>query len=451
MHLPDLKQDFVKYVSFNIIGLVGISLYILADTFFVSKGLGADGLAALNLVLPVFNFLNGFGLMFGIGGSTVFSINYDYADRAENDRIFMNAVFGIGRIAIIAEIIALFFSKPMAGLLGADSSIFDLAHDYLRLVLFFSPAFLLNQMLNCFVRNDGAPRLATAAMLVSSLVNVLLDYDFIFIREMGMNGAALATCLSPLFSIAVMSIHLLNGWNSFQFCKIDHPSELLIKKIAGLGIPTLVNELAAGAVTILFNYTILKLEGNTGIAAYGVVANISIVVVSLYTGVSYGIQPLMSKAHGAEDKPSLRYLLETSLKLSIVISVAVYLIMFFKSSDIVAIFNSEQNIRLQQMAESGVRLYFIAIPFMGVNIINSVLFTSLEQPKPAQLLSLLRGILLVIPIARIFAALWEITGIWLTIAASELFTCITGIVIYMLQFRTEIVDKPKDPLEVYYD
>ena len=451
MHLPDLKRDFIKYVSFNIIGLVGISLYILADTYFVSKGLGTDGLAALNLVLPVFNFLNGFGLMFGIGGSTVFSVNYGYADRAENDRIFMNAVLGIGRIALISEMIALFFSKPLAGLLGADSSIFDLAHDYLRLVLFFSPAFLLNQMLNCFVRNDGAPRLATAAMIVSSAVNVLLDYDFIFIQEMGMKGAALATCLSPLFSIAVMSIHLLNGWNSFSFCKINQPSELLIKKMIELGVPTLVTELAAGMVMIVFNFLILNIEGNTGVAAYGIVANIAIVVVSLYTGISYGIQPLMSKAHGAEDKPALRYLLNASLRLAMLISVIVYFMMFFHSMEISEIFNSDHDEQLQRMAETGIRIYFLAIPFMGINIIHSVLFTSLEKPKPAQLISLLRGIVLVVILARIFSGLWGITGIWLAIPAAELLTCITGIIIYMIQFRTEIIDKPIDPLAAYYD
>lgn len=450
MYLPDLKQDFRKYVFFNMIGSFGISLYILADTFCISKGLGTDGLAALNLALPVFNFLNGFGLMFGIGGSTKFSIFYCHTDRIDTDRIFTNTILGMGGIALIFEILGIFFSEPLTLLLGADESIFDLTHTYLELVLLFSPIFLLNQVMVCFVRNDGAPRLATAAMLTSSAVNVILDCDFIFIRQMGMQGAALATCISPLFSIAVMSLHIVSGWNAFQF-RFFKPSWPMIKEIASLGFSTFVNELAAGIVMIVFNFLILNLEGNTGVAAYGIVANIAIVVVSLYTGISYGVQPLMSREHGAHDKKALQYLLKSAMKLTIQISVIVYFSVFFTSQGIAGIFNSDHDQNLQAMAEDGLRLYFTAIPFMGMNIINSVFFTSLEKPKPAQILSLLRGMFLVIPIAWIFSKLWNITGIWLTVPVSELLACITGIIIYLVRIRPEIMEKPKDPFEIYYD
>ena len=450
MYLPDLKQDFRKYVFLNMIGSFGISLYILADTFFIAKGLGTEGLAALNLALPVFNFLNGFGLMFGIGGATKFSIFYCHTDRIETDRIFTNTILGMLNIALIFEILGIFFSKQITVLLGADEHVFELTHEYLRMILLFSPAFLLNQVMICFVRNDSAPKLATAAMLVSSAVNVILDCDFIFIRQMGMKGAALATCLSPLFSIAVMSLHIASGWNAFQF-RFQKPSFRMIREIVSLGFSSFVTELAAGIVMIVFNILILKLEGNTGVAAYGIVANIAIVIVSLYTGISYGIQPLMSREHGAHDKKALKYLLTESLKLSGVLSVVIYISVFFTSSGIAGIFNSEKNPELQQMAEDGLWLYFTAIPFMGMNIINTVFFTSLEKPKPAQLLSMLRGIILVLPIAVIFSNLWDITGIWLTVPAAEFLTCITGIVIYLIKIRPEIIEKPKDPFEAYYD
>lgn len=450
MYLPDLKQDFRKYVFLNMIGSFGISLYILADTFFIAKGLGTEGLAALNLALPVFNFLNGFGLMFGIGGSTKFSIFYCHTDRIETDQIFTNTILGMLNIALIFEILGLFFSKPITLLLGAEAHVFELTYEYLKMILLFSPAFLLNQVMLCFVRNDSAPRLATAAMLVSSTVNVILDWNFIFMRHMGMKGAALATCLSPLFSIAVMSLHVASGWNAFQF-RFQKPSFLMIREIISLGFSNFVTELAAGIVIIVFNILILKLKGNTGVAAYGIVANIAIVIISLYTGISYGIQPLMSREHGAHDKKALKYLLTESLKLSGIISLMIYLWIFFTSSGIAGIFNSEENLQLQQMAETGLRLYFTAIPFMGINIINTVFFTSLEKPKPAQLLSLLRGVILVLPLGVLFSKLWDITGIWLTVPAAEAITCITGILIYLIQVKPEITEKPKDPFEAYYD
>ncbi len=450
MYLPDLKHDFRKYVFLNMIGSFGISLYILADTFFISKGLGTDGLAALNLALPVFNFLNGFGLMFGIGGATKFSIFYCHTDRIDTDRIFTNTILGMGGIVLIFEILGIFFARPLTILLGADEHIFQLTYDYLRMVLLFSPAFLLNQVMLCFIRNDSAPKLATAAMLIGSAANVILDYDFIFVRQMGMKGAALATCTAPLISMAVMSLHIISGWNAFQF-RFFRPSLPMIQEIASLGFSSFVNELAAGIVMMIFNFLLLHLEGNTGVAAYGIVANIAIVVTSLYTGISYGVQPLMSREHGAHDKKALQYLLSAAMKLTVCISVIIYFSVFYTSIQIAGIFNSSHDQNLQLMAENGLRLYFIAIPFMGVNVIHTVFFTSLEKPKPAQILSMLRGVILVIPFAVIFSRLWNVTGIWLAVPAAELAACIVGILIYFLQIRQEIVPKPKDPFEAYYD
>ena len=189
-------RDFVKYSSLNVLGMIGLSCYILADTFFVSQGLGTNGLTALNLAIPIYSFIHGSGLMIGMGGGTRYSIQKSRMEHGAANRTFTNAVYLAAAFAVLFVIVGFFFSGTIVSLFGADESVFAMSETYLRVILLFAPAFLLNNVLLCFVRNDGAPQLAMAAMIGGSLSNVVLDWVFIFPCRMGMFGAAFATGLA---------------------------------------------------------------------------------------------------------------------------------------------------------------------------------------------------------------------------------------------------------------
>ena len=150
---------FVKYVSANVLGMIGYSCYILADTFFVARGIGSDAIAALNLVLPAFSLLNGTGLMIGMGAAARYSLSSGRADSKIHRTIFTQAL----QLAFVAMLfffsIGLFFARPLCVLLGADGTTLPHAIPYISILLMFSPLFLCNNLLNCFVRNDGEPRL----------------------------------------------------------------------------------------------------------------------------------------------------------------------------------------------------------------------------------------------------------------------------------------------------
>ena len=177
---------------------------------------------------------------------------------------------------------------------------------------------------------------------------------------------------------------------------------------------------------IAFNSIILGLEGNTGVAAYGVIANISLVVTAVYTGISQGIQPLVSTAHG-QDRPGLiRQYLRYALITLLVLSAALYLLLFLFAGPVALIFNSEGDPRLQQIAEEGLRLYFTGALFAGFNIILSMYFTSVERALPAHITSLLRGFLLILPMAFLLAACWGMTGVWLAFPLTEAVTAALG-------------------------
>ena len=140
MKTNELRTTFLKYVFFSILSSIGVSFYILIDTFFISLGMGADGLAALNLCLPVFNFINGFGLMLGMGGGSKFSMLYCRIERAETDKIFTSTFWSALSIGAVFMLAGIFFSEQLTVLLGADEAIFAQAHSYLKTVLLFAPA-----------------------------------------------------------------------------------------------------------------------------------------------------------------------------------------------------------------------------------------------------------------------------------------------------------------------
>lgn len=431
-----LLKEFIQYVILNVCGMIGLSCYILADTFFVSKGLGANGLTALNLAIPIYSFVHGSGLMLGMGGATKYSIYRGQKREKSADKVFSNTIYCVAVLAIIFVSAGLFLARALTSLLGADEQVFAMTKTYLKVILLFAPAFMANDTLLCFVRNDGDPGLAMTAMLAGSFSNIILDYIFIFPFHMGIFGAVFATGLAPVISLLVLSRHWFMKQNQFHFEKVK-PSLDLIGSIFSLGIPSLITEVASGIVMIIFNAIILRLMGNIGVAAYGVIANLSLVVTSIYTGIAQGTQPIMSRSYGYGDKKSLIKILKYAIRTMLVLSCIIYVIFFLAADPIANVFNSERDQQLQQIAVTGLRLYFIAIPFAGFNIILSAYFTSMEKAIPAQIVSLSRGFIIVIPMAFLLSFLLKMTGVWISYPITEGAVSLIGFILYTRIIKDE--------------
>ena len=418
-------REFLKYSSLNVLGMIALSCYILADTFFVSKALGADGLAALNLAIPVYSFISGSGLMIGMGGGIKYSIAKSQGAAQRADQTFTNSAVLTAVIAACFFLTGLLASGPLALLLGADGTVYEMTRTYLQVILLFAPMFMTNNLLLCFIRNDGAPQLSMAAMITGSLSNVVLDYVFMFPLGMGIFGAVLATGLAPVISILVLSPYLLRRKNQFHLRKCRILGKLALG-IFSSGLPSLITEVSSGIVMIVFNTIILGIAGNIGVAAYGVIANLSLVVMSIYTGISQGIQPLLSSGYGTGNRKKTQSVLRYALVSAVLISVVVYVCVFFGAEPIAAVFNSEQNATLQSIAVTGLKIYFTACVFAGFNIILSVYFTSTENALPAHIISILRGFVVIIPMAFLLSAAAELTGVWAAFPATELIVSLIG-------------------------
>lgn len=429
MRQENSLKKFIRYITLNVLGMIGLSCYILADTFFISRGLGANGLAALNLAIPVYSVIHGCGLMLGMGGATKYSIFKGQKALRHTDRVFSNTVYAAVVLSSLFAAAGFFFSGRIAGFLGADEEIFQMTNTYLKVIMLFAPVFILNDVLNCFVRNDENPRLSMIAMFTGSMVNIVLDYIFIFPMGMGIFGAVLATGFSPVVGMLILSLHWLKKKNHFCFVK-TRPDRKLLTSAVALGFPSFVGELASGIVIIVFNMIILQIRGNVGVAAYGVVANISLVVVAVFTGIAQGMQPLLSRSYGRNDRKGIGKIWKYGVWTVLGTAVLVYAGIYFFASPIAMVFNSENNSQLQQIAETGLRIYFTAVPFVGFNIILSMFFASTEKALPAQAVSLLRGLLVIVPAAFLLAKLAGMTGVWLAFPVTECLVTLLGVGLY---------------------
>ena len=434
MKHPSLPAEFARYASLSVLGMAAVSCYILADTFFVARGLGATGLAALNLAIPVYNVIHGAGLLLGMGGATRFAILRSQGAARRADSVFTHTLAMAAAAAAVFAALGAFAAPALAALLGADGATAAMTATYLRVLLLFSPAFLLNDVLVCFVRNDGAPQLAMAATVSGSLANVVMDYIFIFPCGLGIFGAVLATGFSPVIGVLVQAPHWLGSRRGFRLARV-RPRLRTAGQVLALGVPSFLDQFSGAVVMITFNTLILGLAGNTGVAAYGVVANLSLVVLSVYTGIAQGAQPLVSRAWGRRQRPQLRALLRYALAAAPAFSAVLYAVVFFGAGPIAAIFNSQGNATLQAIAEQGLRLYFIACPFAGCNVVLSMYFTSTDRPLPAHVISLLRGFFLIIPVALLLAAVGQMVGIWLAFPVTECLVALLAVGLFLRSRR----------------
>lgn len=423
-------MEFAKYTFLNVLGMIGLSCYILADTFFISKGLGTTGLAALNLAIPIYSFIHGSGLMLGIGGATKYSIFKVQKSSENSDVVFTNTIYLVAFLSAIFVLTGFFFSEELTMLLRADPEAFAMTRIYLQVILLFAPAFLFNDVFICFVRNDGNPRLSMTAMLSGSIANIILDYIFIFPLHMGILGAVLATGTAPVLSMLILSGHLLKKQNEFHW-KNTKPSPAAMGAVVSLGFPSLIMEMSSGIVIIVFNWILMTLAGNVGVAAYGIIANLSLVVTSIYTGIAQGMQPIVSRAYGKGNFENMRQILRYGILTTLILSAMIYVTLFLLAAPIAGIFNSEGNPQLQTIAISGIKLYFTASPFVGFNIVISSFFTSTEKAVPSHLLSLMRGFILIIPMAFLLSHLAAATGVWLAFLITEGIVCLLGLITYI--------------------
>ena len=416
----NLTKQFFKYVSQNIFGLLGTSCYILADTYFIAQAAGTDGVTLLNLCLPIYNLIFAFGSMIGLGAATRYAILRAQGD-ARAQRYFSNAIFSVCILAVPFMLVGIFRPDGLLRLMGGDADIVALGMNYARIFLMFTPFFMCNYVVASFVRNDGDPSLAMVATLSGSLFNVVFDYIFIFPMGLGLPGAALATAISPILSIAVCSAHFIKKSNTITFVR-KAPSVRLLAQSCQLGISGFVGELSSGVTTTVFNFLLLRLAGNVAVAAYGVVANFALVATAIFNGMAQGAQPLVSQCYGKNEMAGARKLLLLGCGTALGLAALLYGVVFGYTDALTALFNSENSALMAAFAHSGMRIYFVGYFFAGCNIVAAGYLGAVNRPAEASITSLCRGMVAIVVCSLVLSALFGMNGVWAAFPVSEAIT-----------------------------
>ena len=415
-----MLKNFIKYVSQNMLGMVGMSVYILADTYFISVAVGTNGITALNLVLPIYNLIFAIGSMIGVGSAIRYVVEQNKKS-PKADGYFFHALLWAFIISLFFIFIGVFLPDKLIALLGGDTVIVATGKNYTRIFMCFAPFFMWNYICNAFVRNDGNPSVAMAATLFSSLFNIVFDYVLMFPLGLSMEGAALATGFSPVIGILICCIHLKSDKCSIKL-KPTFPSFRRLLYCCQVGVSSFVGEISSGVITVVFNMIILRLAGNTGVAAYGVVANTSLVAVALFNGIAQGSQPLISDSYSRGRHKDVSAYLKMAVTTCISVAVLLLICIFLYAPAITAVFNGEHDAALASYAENGLRLYFIGFLFAGINIVGTAILSAVEAAKYAFAASISRGFVAIILFAFLLSALIGLNGVWLAFPAAEFVT-----------------------------
>nr|WP_314609714.1 MATE family efflux transporter [uncultured Lachnoanaerobaculum sp.] len=423
-----IEKKLRGYILPNILATTGTSCYVLADTLFISLAEGANGITGLNLVLPIFAITYSIGAMIGIGSATKYALLKALGEKEEADKYFSNSFIFTLLFSLFFLMLGIFVPDVVLRLMGADDVIEAVTHSYMRVILCFSPFFMLNFTFTAFVRNDNAPKTAMAATLLSGVFNIIFDYILMFPLGLGMLGAALATGFSPVVSMSICMTHYLSKKNSIHF-EFVLPSIKRFISACSLGIVAFVGEISNGIITIVFNFILLNLGGNIAVAAYGVIANTALVGVAMLNGVSQGLQPVASETYGKAEKKDLNKVHRYSLIIAMIIALTLVISVLVFAPVIIEAFNSEKSDILAKYAIPGIRIYFIGFIPAAFNIITAGFYSATDRGRESSLIAISRGIVAIIVFALILSRFFGVVGVWSSFFAAEMFTAILCIVL----------------------
>lgn len=426
----DLLRDeprglYVKYLAPSVSASLVTSIYILADTIMVGRGCGAEALAALNLVLPLFAVLFACGMLFGVGGGVLYSVARGSEDEARAQSVWSTAVVLAVVTAAVLTVLGLIFLRPLAYQLGADETNLDMVMEYAIFVVGGAPVFLLTSFLQAFVRNDRDPKRAMVSVLAGALTNIVFDYIFIFPMRLGLTGGAVATVMGNTLSVVVLLTHLRTRENGLHFSKHAVRGHVA-REIIAAGAPSFFIEAATGLITFTFNRQMLRYLGRQGVVAYGVVANYALVMQSLFNGSGQAAQPIMATNFGAGEHARVRAVRNMGLMTALLFGLAAVLCAYSMPQAMTALF-VKADAALLSMSVPAIRTYFPAFVPCGITLFLTTYLQAVVRPVPALSIMLLRGVFLPVMFALALPALFGGHAIFAAVLCSEVITCVVAV------------------------
>jgi putative MATE family efflux protein len=394
-----------------------MSVNIIIDGIFVGHGVGPVALASVNVATPMYSVFLSLGLLIGVGGGAVYSIALGSGETDKARRIFTMSMVLITAITIVVAGLSYLFMEEIAHFFGANKDTFAYVIDYIWILILFSPFMAWEAVLSVFVRNDGNPTLAMAGLIVTAVVNIVLDYWMIFMLKWEVIGAALATVIAIAIGVLVLCAHFFKKGSLLKFVRPTF-AWWEMKVIPAVGFPSFLSEVGLAVFIIGYNIVLAMYAGTNGLAAFSVINYLHFFMFLVFVGIGSAVQPMISYYYGAHQFQHIKDTVKLAEKAALFFGALFFIGGFFGAPYLVALFGVTSEV-IVGLAVTGIRLFFIGYLFMGFNFIYMTYFQSIGYVKPAMWITIFRHFIIFIPVLIVLPYFFGIHGAWLVLPVSE--------------------------------
>ena len=425
-------RKLLQFVFPSIVMMIFTSIYGVVDGLFVSNFAGKTAFAAINLVMPFIMVLGGIGFMIGTGGTALVSKTLGEGRQEEANRYFSMMILFTALLGVLLSVTGVVFMRPVALFLGATPEMLEDCVRYGRIVNAFTAAFMLQNVFQSFLIAAEKPKLGLAATVAAGVTNMALDALFVAGFRWGIAGAAVATGLSQCVGGLFPLVYFLRP-NSSRLRLVRTRLELRpLLNACGNGSSELMSNISSSLVGMLYNFQLMRLIGEDGVSAYGVLMYVQFIFVAIFIGYSIGAAPIVSFHFGALNHGELQSLLRKSLRMIGLFGAAMVL-----SSQALALPLSKIFVGydpdLMHMTASGFRIFGLSFLFMGYAIYASGFFTALSDGLTSALIAFLRTLVFQVAAVLLLPKLWELTGIWMSIVVAEFMAVVLSAIFLLLK------------------
>ncbi|MBR9860235.1 MATE family efflux transporter [bacterium] len=396
-----------------------MSIYQIVDVFFVSRFVGTNAVAAINIVLPITFLISSFGMAVGIGGGSIISRALGAEDKEKAARTFGNQISLTLGFSLFFVAMSFIFSEPILRGFGSNDEVLPLARDYFHILLLGVPFLGWAMMSNNVIRAEGKPKIAMLTLVIPAVANLILDPILIYYLDMGIKGAAWATTIgywcSGLYTLwfflrnkSEIPLHIPN----FKLRKE------LVREIGSIGSVTLVRQGSFSLLAVVLNNSLEHYGGTIALAIYGLIRGFTLFVAFPNIGIMQGLMPIVGFNHGAERYDRLKESLRLSVIWTTATSLSLFILLAIFSKDLVHLFTDDPE--LMERTPRALVITFLGLPTMGISFIAAAYFQAIGKTKPAMILTLARQGMFMIPLALILPLKFGLDGIWFSMPIGEI-------------------------------
>ncbi len=421
---------FFKYVIPSMLGFLAVSSASIIDGYFVGNYVGSVSLAAISVSFPLFNLLFGFALMFAVGSSVITGKLMGEGNKEEASNVFSKAIYIIVVLSISLNLLLYLNVDKVLDLINVKDELRVETLNYLPIILKFLPFLMVGITVDYFVKVDENPNLSFLALVISSLVNIILDYIFIVKFDWGINGAAYATGTSQLVILLVLLPHFFMKKTTLRLIK-PRGSFLSIFNALKNGSSEFVNESSVGITILVFNYILLKTFGPLGIASFTIVGYFITISIMTSYAVSDSLQAIISKNYGAKYFNRMKSFLKLGLISILCVEIVLTLFVIITPESLINIFINDNDIKTKEITINFISYIWPAFIFSGLNMLASAYLTSIQKPLYSGLIAIMRSF--IFPMIFIFSLpfIFGNVGIFIALSCAEIVTFIFAFRFFM--------------------